>query len=53
VLELAREAGFPIPPLAIMGIEPGEIAEGRPLSAPLRERLPEYAAVAVERLAAL
>lgn len=52
VLELAREAGFPIPPLAIMGIEPGEIAEEAALGA-AEERLPEYAAVAVERLAAL
>jgi hydrogenase maturation protease len=53
VLELARSAGYTIPPFALMGIEPQGVEHGTPLSAPLRERLPVYAAAAIEHLAAL
>jgi hydrogenase maturation protease len=53
VLELARGAGYPIPPVAIMGIEPKEMESGIELSACLAERVPEYAAAAIERLAGL
>lgn len=52
VLELAREAGYPIPPLAVMGIEPSTM-EGLELSAHLAERVPVYAAAAIDRLAEL
>lgn len=50
VLNLAASAGYPIPPTAVMGIEPGEMTSGIGLSEPLAERLPAYAAAAVERL---
>jgi hydrogenase maturation protease len=53
VLQLAREAGYPIPPLAIMGIEPSEMGSGMTLSECLAERLPAYAAAAIEHLAGL
>jgi hydrogenase maturation protease len=53
VLELARDAGFPIPPVAIMGIEPHDMESGIELSECLGERVPAYAAAAIEHLAGL
>ena len=53
VLELAREAGYPIPPFAIMGIEPSEMGSGMALSECLAQRLPAYAAAAIEHLSRL
>jgi hydrogenase maturation protease len=53
VLDLAREAGYSIPPFAIMGIEPCEMGSGMELSESLTERLPAYAAAAIEHLAGL
>lgn len=53
VLDLARDAGYPMPALAIMGIEPCDMEGGTELSGPLADRLPEYAAAAVEHLAGL
>ena len=53
VLQLAREAGYPIPPLAIMGIEPSEMSGGMSLSQCLAERVPTYAAAAIEHLSGL
>jgi hydrogenase maturation protease len=50
VLELARSAGYPIPPFAIMGIEPKDMTSGMTLSELLAERVPAYAAAAIERL---
>ena len=50
VLDLARNAGYPIPPFAIMGIEPQDVTSGIELSACLAERVPAYAAAAIERL---
>lgn len=50
VLKLARDAGFPIPPVAIMGIEPDEMGGGMTLSGCLAERVPAYAAAALEHL---
>jgi hydrogenase maturation protease len=50
VLDLAASAGYPIPPLAIMGIEPGNMESGIGLSERLGERVPAYAAAAIERL---
>jgi hydrogenase maturation protease len=50
VLELARSAGYPIPPFAIMGIEPQDMTGGMALSKRLAERVPVYAAAAIERL---
>ena len=53
VLELARDAGYPIPPFAIMGIEPCDMESGIELSECLGERVPAYAAAAIEHLAGL
>jgi hydrogenase maturation protease len=53
VLELAREAGYPIPRFAIMGIEPSGMGGGMALSACLAERLPQYAAAAIDHLSEL
>lgn len=53
VLELARSAGFPIPPIAVMGVEPKELESGTALSECLAGRVPAYAAAAIERLAQL
>jgi hydrogenase maturation protease len=50
VLEMARSAGYPIPPFAIMGIEPQDMASGIKLSERLAERVPAYAAAAIEHL---
>lgn len=53
VLQLARQAGFPIPRVVIMGVEPCSVAAGLTLSGVLAERLPGYASAAVECLARL
>jgi len=53
VLELARDAGFPIPPVAIMGIEPYDMESGIELSECLGARVPAYAAAAIVHLAGL
>lgn len=53
VLELARSAGYAIPPFALLGIQPHGVDHGSALSERLRERLPEYAAAAIEHLAGL
>ena len=53
VLELARDAGYAIPPVAIMGIEPYDMESGIDLSERLDERVPAYAAAAIEHLAGL
>jgi hydrogenase maturation protease len=53
VLELAREAGYAIPPVAIMGIEPYDMEGGTELSECLAGRVPSYAAAAIEHLARL
>ena len=53
VLEMARDAGYPIPPFAIMGIEPCEMGSAMALSDCLAERLPGYAAAAIEHLSRL
>jgi hydrogenase maturation protease len=53
VLGMARQAGFPIPPLVIMGIQPYDLESGPELSECLAERVPAYARTAIERLAQL
>jgi hydrogenase maturation protease len=53
VLELAREAGYPIPRVAIMGIEPFDMEAGFELSECLAKRVPDYAAAAIAHLEAL
>ena len=53
VLELARDAGYPIPPVAIMGIEPDDMESGIELSACLGARVSAYATAAIVHLAGL
>jgi hydrogenase maturation protease len=53
VLDMARQAGCQIPPVAVMGIEPCDMQGEMTLSATLAARLPEYAAAAIEQLAGL
>jgi hydrogenase maturation protease len=53
VLALARTLDYPIPPLAILGVEPASVTPGLALSPAIAERLPAYAAVAIDRLRAL
>jgi hydrogenase maturation protease len=53
VLELAVSAGYTIPPFAVMGVEPQGIEHGTALSPRLSERLPAYAAAAIEHLVGL
>ena len=53
VLDLARDAGYAIPPIAVMGIEPYDMESGIDLSERLDERVPAYAAAAIEHLAGL
>ncbi len=53
VLALAREAGYAIPRIAVMGIEPCEMGPGTALSACLAGRLRAYAEAAVEHLRGL
>lgn len=50
VLEMATFAGFPVPPIAIMGIEPCDMEGGTELSGLLAARVPAYAAAAIEYL---
>jgi hydrogenase maturation protease len=50
VLETARSAGFPMPQIAVMGIEPYDMEAGTALSGLLAERVPAYAAAAIEHL---
>jgi hydrogenase maturation protease len=53
VIELARAVGYPVPRLAIMGIEPATTAPGIGLSPVIAERTAGYAAAAIERLLSL
>lgn len=53
VLGMAREAGYVIPPIAIMGIQPCDMTSGAGLSDRLAQRVPEYAAAAIQHLAEL
>lgn len=53
VLGMARAAGYPIPPFAVMGIEPCDMEAGTAMSECLAERVPAYAAAAIVHLAGL
>lgn len=51
VVQLAEDNGYTIPPLAIMGIQPLEMAPGSlELSDRLATRVPEYAEAAIDHL---
>jgi len=53
VIELARTAGYVIPRVEIMGIEPASLEYGLELSPALRARLDDYVAAALARLSEL
>lgn len=50
VLELARQTGYPIPPILFLGIEPECLKNEMGVSPALEARIPEYAAAAISRL---
>jgi len=50
VLELARNLGYPIPPLTILGIQPGDLGPGMELSPALQERFHTYLEIALEEV---
>jgi hydrogenase maturation protease len=51
IIQLARVTGYTIPPLRILGIQPGSIEPSMELSTTVRERLPEYVDVARQLIA--
>jgi hydrogenase maturation protease len=53
ILEFARNLGYPIPPLMILGIQPGRMAPGNELSPALRDRFDSYLRIALEEIARL
>lgn len=50
VLEFARNLGYPVPPLTILGIQPGSMEHGMDLSPALQERFDTYLRVALEEI---
>lgn len=50
IVEMARQLGCPIPPITILGIEPGRIEPGLELSAALRTRFDEYVAATLAEM---
>ena len=50
VIELARRLGTPVPPLVILGIQPGSLGPGLELSPALEQRLETYARLALEEI---
>lgn len=50
ILELARKLGYPIPPLTILGIQPGDLGSGMELSPALEERFHTYLEIALEEI---
>jgi hydrogenase maturation protease len=50
ILEFARNLGYPIPPLIILGIQPGNLGPGMELSPALQERFDIYLKVALEEV---
>ncbi len=51
VIQLARQLGCPIPPITIVGIEPGRIEPGLDLSPELQARFDEYLSAVVAAVA--
>jgi hydrogenase maturation protease len=50
ILEFARNLGYPIPRLIILGIQPGNLGPGMELSPALQERFDVYLKVALEEI---
>jgi len=49
-IELGRSLGYPVPPIRILGIEPGRVEPGMELSPLLAANLPRYIETAIEAL---
>jgi len=52
VLELAKAAGYPIPAIEVMGIEPEQVKQGEPLSVTLKNNFKTYVDEAIRRIKA-
>ena len=50
ILEFARSLGYFIPPLTILGIQPGNLEHGMDLSPALQDRFDTYLKVALEEI---
>ena len=50
VLEFAGNLGYPIPPITILGIQPGNLEPGMELSPVLQERFDIYLKIALEEV---
>ena len=50
ILELARSLGYPIPPITILGIQPGSLKPEMELSPALQKRFSTYLRVALEEV---
>jgi hydrogenase maturation protease len=50
VLDLAKSLGYRIPPITILGIQPGRLEPGMELSPALQERFDRYIQVALEEI---
>lgn len=50
VLELARSLGQSMPPITILGIQPGDLNPGMELSPGLKKRFEEYLGIALEEI---
>jgi hydrogenase maturation protease len=53
ILEFARNLGYLIPPLIILGIQPGSMEPGSELSPALRDRFDSYLRISLEEIARL
>lgn len=50
ILQFARSLGYPIPPITILGIQPGILDPGMELSPALQKRFSTYLQVALEEI---
>ena len=48
IIKMAKQSGYPIPHISIMGIEPYSIAFGQTLSPVIKNKLPDYAREAIQ-----
>lgn len=50
ILEFARNLGYPVPPITILGIQPGNLEPGMELSPALQERFDIYLKIALKEV---
>jgi hydrogenase maturation protease len=50
ILKFAKTVGYPIPPITILGIQPGDLSPGMELSPALQKRFQIYLQVALEEI---